>query len=311
MTVWVPRVILAEARPVRRQRLARRLAATPGLSLVCSCASLMEAYTRVEVEVPDAVLTSAPLRALPEHAMFAELTRLLGVTGLVLDDGGEDRALAALRSMRPTAGGRETPPLPAAAPDGYDGPVILIGASTGGVEALHRLIGALPVVAPPVLIVQHIRGAFSGAFARRLDRQAAGTVTEAADGLPLAPGRIYVAPGDSRHLTLAASGPAACHLAGGDPVNGHRPSVDILFRSALPMAARTVAVLLTGMGQDGARGLLDLRRAGAVTIAQDRASSTVWGMPRVAVELGAAASVLPLDDIGRAALAAAASDGVH
>ena len=186
------------------------------------------------------------------------------------------------------------------------GALILIGASTGGVEALHRLLVDFPADGPPVMLVQHIRGAFSGAFAERLNRNVPARVCEAEDGMVLARGQILVAPGDACHLTVEGPPPLRCRLVADPPEGGHRPAVDRLFRSALPVARRSVAVLLTGMGRDGADGLLALRRAGAHTIAQDRDSSTVWGMPRVAAELDAAAEILPLNRIAAAVHEAAA-----
>jgi two-component system chemotaxis response regulator CheB len=304
------RVILAEARPVRRHRLGSELSVAAGLTVVASCASLMETYSLVESGIADAVLVSAEFRSVPEFSMFAELARLLGVTLVPLDDDSPapvDR-LARLARSAPAAPppraerGRGAPP-PTRGLAG-DEPIVVLGASTGGVEALHRLLTAFPEDCPPTLVVQHIRGDFSAAFADRLDRACRARVFEASDGRPLARGEIVVAPGSERHLELRHAAPV-CRLVDAPPVTGHRPSVDALFRSAAPYGARIVAALLTGMGQDGARGLLEIRRAGGHTIAQDRETSTVYGMPRVAAEMGSAADILPLDRIASAMLRAA------
>ncbi len=176
--------------------------------------------------------------------------------------------------------------------------VIAIGASTGGTEALRELLVALPPDAPGIVITQHIPAAFSGPFAQRLDSVAAMSVCEAQDGQYILPGHAYVAPGD-RHLIVERDGARyCCRLNDGSPVNRHRPSVDVMFRSmAQNVGINAVGIILTGMGDDGARGLKEMHEAGARTIAQDEASSVVWGMPGSAVRLGAAEQVLPLRNI--------------
>ncbi len=160
------------------------------------------------------------------------------------------------------------------------------------------MLAGLPADAPGTVIAQHIPRAFSSAFARRLDESSALRVEEAADGQQIRPGHVFVAPGDS-HLRVERYGTRyVCRLDNGPPVNRHRPSVDSLFQSVAQAAgARSIGVLLTGMGRDGAQGLLQMRGAGSQTIAQDEASSVVWGMPGEAVALGAAQLVLPLSGI--------------
>jgi two-component system chemotaxis response regulator CheB len=173
--------------------------------------------------------------------------------------------------------------------------VIAIGASTGGTEALREVLAAMPPDAPGMVIVQHIPAAFSGPFAERLDRVSAMSVCEAEDDQYILPGHAYVAPGD-KHLVVERDGARyRCRLSEGSPVNRHRPSVDVLFRSiAQKVGPNAIGAILTGMGDDGARGLKEMRDAGAVTIAQDEASSVVWGMPGSAVRLGAAEHVTAL-----------------
>ncbi len=181
--------------------------------------------------------------------------------------------------------------------------LIGIGASTGGTEAIRELLCALPPDAPGVVIAQHIPAAFSGPFARRVDKLAAITVKEAEHGETVLPGHAYVAPG-GRHLRVRRSGGRyVLHLGDDDPVNHHRPSVDVLFASLAEAAGpNAVAALLTGMGSDGARGLLALREAGARTFAQDQASSVVWGMPGEAMRLGAAERAVPLTKLAEVLL---------
>ena len=181
---------------------------------------------------------------------------------------------------------------------------IAIGASTGGVEALGEVLSAVPAGAPGILIVQHMPGNFTGRFAARLDASLPLKVVEANDGTEILTGHVYIGPG-GRHLALARSGgKLVCRVSDGPPESGHVPSVDHLFRSMAALGDRAVGVILTGMGRDGANGLKAMRDAGAFTIAQDAATSVVYGMPRVAAESGAASLVLPLTRIAQAMLAA-------
>lgn len=176
-------------------------------------------------------------------------------------------------------------------------PLIAIGASTGGVLALGELLTALPGDGPPIVIVQHMRPGFTRGFATRLDQRCALHICEAEEGLRLESGMAVVAP-DGHHLTIVRSGGCyVCRFDDRPPVSGHRPSVDVLFASAAAAGRHAVGVLLTGMGKDGAEGLLAMRRAGAATIGQDEASCTVYGMPRVAHEIGAVEIELPLNRI--------------
>ncbi len=185
-----------------------------------------------------------------------------------------------------------------------DDVVIAIGASTGGVEALFSLLAALPPGCPPILIVQHMPGTFTASFAERLDRECRITVREAIDGSPLMPGTAYIAPGGGRHMELVGGAKGVVRLKAADLVSGHRPSVDILFRSVAKRGAQAVGVILTGMGSDGAEGLLQMRQAGARTFGQSKDSCVVYGMPRSAVELGAVERELSLSALPEAILAA-------
>lgn len=177
--------------------------------------------------------------------------------------------------------------------------IFAIGASTGGTEAIKEVLLRLPADAPGTLITQHIPPVFSTSFARRLNEISAMTVYEASDGQPVVRGCAYVAPGD-RHLLLERDGARyICRLHDGPPVNRHKPSVDVLFRSVSQTAgSNAVGVILTGMGDDGARGLLEMRGRGSATIAQDEKTSVVWGMPGASVKIDAASEVLPLGRIG-------------
>ena len=216
---------------------------------------------------------------------------------------------AAGARLRPLASnaGRNAPPRPVPPPTdtGFrtNGRLVAIGASTGGVEALLAVISRFPANCPPTVITQHMPGTFTRSFAERLNRSNAATVEEAYDGAPLDTGRVYVAPGGAMHLEVAGGGGLRCKLINGDPVNGHRPSVDVLFHSvAKVVGGKAVGAILTGMGRDGAKGLLAMRQAGAMTIAQDEGSCVVYGMPKVAMEIGGAQKQLSLERIGSAIL---------
>ncbi|MFS4583545.1 CheB methylesterase domain-containing protein [Phaeobacter sp. C3_T13_0] len=166
--------------------------------------------------------------------------------------------------------------------------IILIGSSTGGVEALRSVLVGFPLNCPPTMIVQHTGKNFGRGLVSLLDRICPAKVVTADDSMALAPGHVYVAAGQPRHMGLTPRKPYRTRFKEGPPISGHMPSVDALFMSAVPIAKSVVATILTGMGQDGAQGLLELRKAGAKTFAQDEKSSVVYGMPRVAWEMGAA-----------------------
>lgn len=176
--------------------------------------------------------------------------------------------------------------------------IIAIGASTGGTEAIKDILCQLPANTPGIVISQHIPGAFSTAFADRLDQNSAMSVTEASEGQQILPGHVYVAPGN-RHLQIKRDGARfICHIDDGEPVNRHKPSVEVLFKSvAENVGANSLCILLTGMGDDGSDAMGVMRAAGATTIAQDEQSSVVWGMPGEAVRRGHADEVLPLPNI--------------
>jgi two-component system chemotaxis response regulator CheB len=184
--------------------------------------------------------------------------------------------------------------------------VVVIGASTGGTEALKTLLETLPADTPGIVIVQHMPELFTRAFANRLDGLCAITVKEAESNDTVIRGRALIAPGN-HHLLLKRSGARYyVEIKDGPLVCRHRPSVDVLFRSAARYAGQNaVGVILTGMGDDGARGMLEMKQAGAMTIAQDEASCVVFGMPKEAIKHGAVHKVLPLQAIGGAILACA------
>src|SRR5262245_26721677 len=179
--------------------------------------------------------------------------------------------------------------------------IIAIGASTGGPDALTRIVGTLPADLPvPVLVVQHMPPVFTKMFAERLERQSAVRVVEAAGGETLQPGVVYVAPGDRHLLVVQRGADVVTRLNDAPPENSCRPAVDVLFRSVARIyGPAAVAAVLTGMGQDGRRGAAELHAAGAEVVAQDEESSVVWGMPGAVVNNGLAHTVLPLDEVAQ------------
>ncbi|SFK17995.1 two-component system, chemotaxis family, response regulator CheB [Sphingomonas sp. NFR04] len=217
-----------------------------------------------------------------------------------------EKVKSAARSVA-RAGPQRLPAQPSVASAGGGGAaaqLIAIGSSTGGVEALFSLLPALPEDSPPILIVQHMPATFTRSFAQRLNAECRVNVVEATDGAQVTPGTVYIAPGGERHMELQGGANGRIKLIPGNPVTGHRPSVDVLFRSVSKLGAGAVGVILTGMGSDGAQGLLEMRRAGARTLGQTKETCVVWGMPRAAKEAGAVEKEVGLSAMPEAILKA-------
>lgn len=224
-----------------------------------------------------------PSAGVPAEQAFAALAAKVKAAARARVRPGSDRA------PNHAAGGDFKP----------DGRIVAIGSSTGGVEALLSVLSAFPANCPPTVITQHMPGTFTRSFAERLNRVCAANVEEASEGAQLRAGQIYLAPGGDSHLQVVGSMQLRCRLVAEAPVNGHRPSVDVLFDSVARTVGRaSVGVILTGMGRDGAKGLLSMRNAGASTIGQNEQTSVVYGMPKVAFEAGAVECQLPLERIG-------------
>lgn len=185
------------------------------------------------------------------------------------------------------------------------GRFILIGSSTGGVDALMKIISHFSKNCPPTLIVQHTGGVFAKSLIRLLDSATEANVVAATDSAEIQIGNIYLAPNDTAHLCIAAGNTARISLRNTANSYGHRPSVNALFESAVPFARQVTAVILTGMGRDGATGMVALRKAGAQTFGQDEQTSVVYGMPKAAHDLGGVETQLPLSKIGPMLLRAA------
>lgn len=264
-----------------------------------------------------------------EGTATSDLARKIGAVDCIEKPTGADARLwpfpdlaARVRAaaLTPVGGLAARPPAPRPTPhpptrhpaqrtaQGAGERLLAIGASTGGVEALLRILSAFPANCPPTIVTQHMPKGFIRGFARRLDGHCAADVCEATAGAPLAPGRILIAPGHA-HLEVSGRLHLVCRLNEGPPVSGHRPSCDVMFSSVARLGPAAVGVILTGMGRDGAAGLLKLRSSGGQTIGQDAATSLVYGMPGAAFEIGAVARQLPLDEIAAAAIALCAATG--
>ena len=229
-----------------------------------------------------------------------------GLQHMILDLQGKVRIAARAQVHRHTLPGQKQSTAPGSRAGGQTGSsdrALIIGASTGGTEALRTVVSALPADSPAVLIVQHMPAGFTKMFAERLDEQSAMTVREACDGDRVLPGQVLIAPG-SFHMRVVRSGQGfKVRVQAGEKVNGHCPSVEPLMTSAATAyGPDAVGVILTGMGGDGANGLLAMRQAGAPTMAQDEQSCVVFGMPKVAWGIGAAQKLVPLKEIANKSL---------
>ncbi len=333
------RVLVVDDSPTMRGLITAVLNSDPDVSVVGQAGDAMEARAAIKQLNPDVVTLDIEmpnmngleflekimrLRPMPvimvstmtHHGANATLAALeIGAFDCVGKPAPGDRrpfmdlaekVKAAARSGRRfTATSAPTPVTPPMSVHEYrvGRKVVAIGSSTGGVEALITVLQKFPQNCPPTVITQHMPPTFTKSFAERLNRICAPVVEEATDGARLEIGKIYLAPGGDRHLQVANPSAPCCRLVEKDPVNGHRPSVDVLFDSVAELAGRNaVGVILTGMGRDGASGLLKMRSAGARTIGQNEKTCVVYGMPRVAFELGAVEHQLPLGSIGEEVL---------
>ena len=268
--------------------LTRLMATDPIPVVICSARAGEDAAVAIEA------LARGAIDVLPKPRLAVK--DFLSDTSALLVD--TVRAAAASKRLAPPAA-RTPRPQPAEINKGIAATwAVAIGASTGGTEALALVLGALPRESPAVLVVQHMPEGFTKAFANRLNGLSQMKVKEAEDGDPIRQGEVLLAPGN-RHLIAVRDGSRFVAQVNTAPhVNRHRPSVDVLFRSvAETFGARSVGVLLTGMGRDGAQGLLEMKSRGAQTIAQDESTSVVFGMPKEGILLGAASRVLPLHNV--------------
>lgn len=306
MRKQVPDVIFLDIELPRMDGLTflRKLFAQRPIPVVI-CSSLTEEGSDTLMQALEAGAVDVVTKPRVDTAQFLQDSRMR------ICDAAKAAAQAQLRGVRKTPPAMQVEtkhtadvviaPLSAARAASLDArtprtePVICIGASTGGTEALREVLTGLPADTPGVVIVQHMPEKFTAAFARRLDALCAMHIREAADGDVVERGVVLIAPGNHHMVLKRTGGRYSVGIVDGPHVSRHRPSVDVLFRSAAQNAAgNAIGFLLTGMGDDGAQGLLEMRQAGAMTYAQDEASSVVFGMPKMAIERGAACKTISL-----------------
>jgi two-component system, chemotaxis family, protein-glutamate methylesterase/glutaminase len=329
------RVLIVDDSAIVRKILSEALASEPGLEVVGTAPDPFIARDKILALKPDVLTLDIEMPRMDGLTFLRKLMRRRPMPVIVISSLGQSSCRAALEALqlgavevlakpggpysvgdlrldlasriRAAAAARLRPPVPAPAAAPQPPPVakpadasavIAIGASTGGTEAIREILARMPADGPGMVIAQHIPPVFSTAFAKRLNELCRVEVREAADGDELRPGLALVAPGDRHMLLCGSPGRYKVAVRDGPRVCWQRPSVDVLFASVAETAGRNATgVLLTGMGADGAQGLLRMKQAGARTIAQDEASCVVFGMPREAIRLGAADRVLPLDRI--------------
>ena len=323
------KVLVVDDSPTMRGLITATLRADPEIVVVGQAADPHEARQMIKTLAPDVITLDIEMPGMDGLAFLEKIMRLRPTPVIMvstLTQAGADVSLRALElgafdcvpkpssfnqnsfdqlAEKVKAAGRNSrrprAPVPAFAPmtGGFtpDGRIVAIGSSTGGVEALITILTKFPANCPPVIISQHMPPQFTRSFAERLNKLCQPAVSEAFEGAPLKVGQIYLAPG-SAHLELEGRAAPRVRLSDAERVNGHRPSVDVMFQSVLRCVGdKVIGVILTGLGRDGAEGLLALRQAGAETIGQDEASSVVYGMPKVAYEIGAVVRQLPLERI--------------
>ena len=328
-------VLVVDDSPTMRGLITAALRRDPDIDVVGSAADPLEAREAIKRLNPDVITLDVEMPNMNGLEFLEKIMRLRPMPVVMvstLTQAGAEITLAALELGavdavgKPSAGVtameafadlaakvkvaarsrvRTGGATPAARPDANyranKDVVLAIGASTGGVEALLTILSSFPADCPATVVTQHMPATFTRSFAARLDKVSAATVAEASDGAPLSPGCIYIAPGGEAHLEVSGATPR-CRLVKADTVSGHRPSVDVLFRSVTRLRRPMVGVILTGMGRDGAQGLLEMRQAGGRTFGQDESSSVVYGMPRAAFEIGAVERQLPLARLSAAVL---------
>jgi two-component system, chemotaxis family, protein-glutamate methylesterase/glutaminase len=278
---------------------------------VVMCSSLVEEGSEtllqaLEAGAVDVILK--PRMGVAEHLNEAKLMIRETVKGAAKARLGARRQVRAASPAQKLTADAVLPPPTGRAMSRTTEMVVCIGASTGGTEALREVLEALPANSPGIVIVQHMPESFTRAFAKRLNGLCQVDVKEAEDGDTVMRGHVLIAPGGLRHTLLERQGARyVVSVKEGPLVSRHRPSVDVLFRSAARNAgSNAVGIIMTGMGDDGARGLLEMKQAGARTFAQDEATSVVFGMPKEAIARNAADKVIPLGNIARELLQATA-----
>ena len=339
------RVIIVDDSATMRALLGHALARDPQIEVVASASDALEARAAIRELDPDVITLDVEMPKMNGLDFLEKIMQLRPTPVIMVSNLTQAGAQATIRALEIGAVDCISKPAPGQDQNGFDilpevirraagtrlrhlkrpdrnappaigkqvgpyrpdGKLIALGSSTGGVEALLTVLQNFPENCAPTLITQHMPRGFTRSFADRLDRNCKPRVREASDGDAIEPGNIYIAPGGTHHLEVTGRGGGSlrCRLVEAPAVNGHRPSVDVLFQSIARVAgAQAVGAILTGMGNDGAAGLLDMRNAGARTFGQNETTSLVYGMPKVAFSIGAVEQQLPLARIADAVLAA-------
>ncbi len=337
------KVAIVDDSPLMRQLIRSALAGDPDMEVVGEAGDPLEARQMIKTVNPDVLTLDVEmpnmnglefldkimrLRPMPVVMVSTLSTRGAQVSLKALEIGafdcvakpvnGDQSAFKVLPELLKAAAKSPIGKAPVMRSNGVQAPVrpepqtstckdklIAIGASTGGVEALIAVLQEFPANCPATIVTQHMPPMFTERFAQRLDRLCAPKVQEAKDLAPIEEGNIFIAPGGDSHLTISSDTTLRCKVRTGPPVNGHCPSVDVMFDSVVQkLGGDAVGVILTGMGRDGADGLLRLRQAGARTIGQSEQSCVVYGMPKAAMECGAVERQVPLDKIANEILCA-------
>ncbi|WP_292038914.1 MULTISPECIES: chemotaxis response regulator protein-glutamate methylesterase [unclassified Brevundimonas] len=334
------KVLVVDDSATMRSLIAAVLRRDPGIEVVGTAEDPLDARAKIKQLNPDVITLDVEMPNMNGLEFLEKIMRLRPMPVVMvstLTQAGTDVTLAALEIGAVDAVAKPAVGVPAAEAfadlaekvksaararvrpleqrqvQGHEGSyhadphhILAIGSSTGGVEALLTILQGFPADCPATVITQHMPATFTRSFAARLDKMTPAHVSEAVDGAILKPGHIYLAPGGAYHLTVTGG---RCRLVASDPVNGHRPSVDVLFESVARSGRPMTGAILTGMGKDGARGLLAMREAGAQTFGQDEASCVVYGMPKAAYELGAVQRQMPLARLAPALLESCAVRG--
>lgn len=329
------RVLIVDDSPLMRRMISSILDQDPEIEVVGAAADAYEAREAIKAHSPDVLTLDVELPKMSGIEFLRKIMRLRPMPVVMVSSLTQEGATTAIEALtigavecvaKPAGGdiaaafGRLAEIVKAAAKAPVatlterggraaevkqylpNGRILAIGSSTGGVDAISTILSAFPANCPPTVITQHMPPNFTRSLAKRLTEKCAPTIAEARDGAVLRPGFVYIAPGGDHHLEISGRGALTCRLTPGGLVSGHRPSVDKLFTSVARLRDKAVGVILTGMGRDGADGLLKIRQAGGKTIGQDEASCVVYGMPRVAHEIGAVERQAPLSKISEFAL---------
>ena len=323
-------ILIADPDKESLRKVGEKLTLIGGITSISGATDLTTAFNLVERHPPSVVILEERLTKQTGFEMMEALLRCLSVRWLVYNSNGPQQSCQMAPNM--TLPGRFLDPDadlgailsklkgntdPSNKPISFAqsglfqthqkyrmGRLVLIGASTGGIDALLQVLGSFPMDCPPTLVVQHTGTSFSAGLARMLNQRVEPIVREAINGEVPKQGTVLIAPTIDKHLVLNLENGIKCQLVSKPTIGGHRPSVDALFQSAEPLGSLAIGVILTGMGKDGGAGLLKMKNSGALTIGQDKATSVVFGMPGYAAKIGAVTNTLPIQSIGQSILRA-------